>query len=58
MIAQYFVIVSCGKMPIDNKCMYMAHVALYVCCSDCAGVCGNDCFVAAVVKESVLALEC
>ena len=29
---------------------------LYVCCSDCVGVCGNVCCVAAVVKDSVLAL--
>ena len=33
-------------MPRDNGCMYMAHVCFYVCC------------VAAVVKKSVLALEC
>ena len=45
-------------MPIDNRCVYMAHV-FYVCCSDCVGVCGNVCCVAAVVKNSVfLALEC
>ena len=30
--------------------MYMAHVCFYVCCSDCMGVCGNVCCVAAVVK--------
>ena len=31
----------------------------YVCCSDCVGVCGNVCCLAAVVKNSVfLALEC
>ena len=43
----------------DNRCMYMAHVCFYVCCSDCVGVCGNVCCVAAVVKNSVfLALEC
>ena len=30
----------------------------YVCCSDCVGVCGKVCCVAAVVKKSVLALEC
>ena len=23
----------------DNRCMYMAHVCFYVCCSDCVGVC-------------------
>ena len=31
---------------------------LNVCCGDCVGVCGNVCCVAAVVKDSVLALEC
>ena len=46
-------------MPRDNRCMYMTHVCFYVCCSDCMGVCGNVCCVAAVVKDSVfLALEC
>ena len=40
-------------MPRDNRCMYMAHVCFYVCCSDCVGVWGNVCCVAAVVKESV-----
>ena len=40
-------------------CMYMAHVCFYLCCSDCVGVCGNVCCVAAVVKNSVfLASEC
>ena len=24
-------------MPRDNRCMYMAHVCFYVCCSDCVG---------------------
>ena len=37
----------------DNRCVYMAHVCFYVCCSDCVGVCGNVCCVAAVVKNSV-----
>ena len=46
-------------LPRDNRCVYMAHVCFYVCCSDCVGVCGNVCCVAAVVKNSVfLALEC
>ena len=40
-------------MPRDNRCMYMAHVCFYVCCSDCVGVCGNVCCVAAIVKDSV-----
>ena len=43
-------------MPRDNRCMYMAHVCFYVCCSDCVGVCGNVCCVAAVVKDSVFSL--
>ena len=54
---QYFVIAFCGKMPRDNRCMYMAHVCFYVCCSDWVGVCGNVCCVAAVVKDNVLAWE-
>ena len=33
--AQYFIIASCGLMPRDNRCMYMANVCFYVCCSDC-----------------------
>ena len=41
---------------LDNRCMYMAHVCFYVCCSDCVGVCGNVCCVAAVVKDSVFSL--
>ena len=40
-------------MYIYGACLF------YVCCSDCVGVCGNVCCVAAVVKNSVfLALEC
>ena len=44
----------------DNRCMYMAHVCFYVCCSDCVGVCGNVCCIAAVVKNIYFfkALEC
>ena len=37
---------------LDNRCMYMAHVCFYTCCSDCVGVCGNVCCVAAVVKNT------
>ena len=40
----------------DNRCMYMAHVCFYVCCSDCVGVCGKVCCVATVVKTSVFSL--
>ena len=39
-------------MPRDNRCMYMAHVCFYVCCSNCVGDGGNVCCVAAVVKNS------
>ena len=38
--------------------MYVAHVCFYVCCSDCVGVCGKVCCLAAVVEDSVLAFEC
>ena len=34
----------------------MTHVCFYVCCSDCVGVCGNVCYVAAVVKDTVFFL--
>ena len=33
-------------------CVYGACLFFYVCCSDCVGVCGNVCCVAAVVKDS------
>ena len=36
----------------DNRCVYMAHACFYVCCSDCVGVYGSVCCVAAVVKDS------
>ena len=39
-------------------CVYGA-CCFYVCCSDCVGVCGNVCCVAAVLKiVFFLALEC
>ena len=37
----------------DNRCMYMAHVCFYVCCSECRGGLWEVCCVAAVVKNSV-----
>ena len=43
-------------MHRDNRCMYMVHVCFYVHCSDCVGVCGNVCCVAAIVKNSVFSL--
>ena len=33
-----------------NVCIW--HMLFYVCCSDCVGVCGNVCCVAAVVENS------
>ena len=39
-------------LPLVARCMYM-DVCFYVCSSDCVGVCGNVCCVAAVVKNSV-----
>ena len=27
-------------MPRNNRCMYMAQVCFYVCCSDCVGSVG------------------
>ena len=47
------VLASCGQMPRDNRCTYMAHVCFYVCCSDCVGVCWNVCCVVDVIKDSV-----
>ena len=49
-VSQYFVIASCCSMHRDNRCMYMTHVCLYVCCSDYVGVCENVCCAAAIVK--------
>ena len=40
-------------LPLVARCMYIAHVCFYICCSDCVGVCGNVCCVAAIVKDSV-----
>ena len=37
-------------MHRDNRCMYMAHVCFYICCSDCVGV---VCCVATVIKDRV-----
>ena len=34
----------------------MTHVCFYVCCSDCVGVYGNVCCVAAVVKNILFCL--
>ena len=35
-------------VTIDNRCVYIAHVCFYVCCSDCVGVwecllCSGNC---------------
>ena len=34
-----------------NRCMYMAHVCFYVCCSDCVEVCWHVCCVAAAIVK-------
>ena len=39
-------------MNVYGACLF------YVCCSDCVGVCGNVCCVAAVENSVFLALEC
>ena len=45
-------------MPRDNRCMYMAHVCFYVCCSFVWGSVGMF-VVGAVVKIRIfIALEC
>ena len=36
----------------DNRCIYVAHVCFYVCCSDCVVVWGNVCGVPAVVEDA------
>ena len=51
-------------LPLVARCIEtidvcMGGVCLYVCCSDCVGVCGNGGCVATVLKDSVFfALEC
>ena len=39
-------------LPLVARCLE----TIDVCCSDCVGVCGNDCCVAAVVKEFFFSL--
>ena len=44
-------------LPLLARCIETIDVCIwrmfYVCCSDCVGVCGNVCCVAAVVRNSV-----
>ena len=45
-------------LPLVSRCLETIDVCkwrkfVYVCCSDCVGVCGKVCCVAAVVKDSV-----
>ena len=56
-VCAVFCFTSCGQMPRDNRCMYMAHVCFM---SVVVTVWGSVVYcVAAVVKNSVfLALEC
>ena len=50
---------SIWLLPLVARCIETIDVCIwrmccfYVCCSDCVGVCGNVCCVAAVVKNSV-----
>ena len=50
-------------LPLVDRCletidMFMWRMFVYVCCSDCVGVCGNVSCVAGIVKYSgFLALE-
>ena len=50
---------SISLLPLVARCLETIDVCiwcmfvLYVCCSDCVGVCGNVCCVAAIVKNSV-----
>ena len=49
-------------LPLVARCLETIDVCIWhmfvvVCCSDCVGVCGIVCGVAAIVKDSVLALE-
>ena len=38
-------------MYVYGACLF------YVCCSNCVGVCGSVCYVAAVVKDSAWSVE-
>ena len=53
---EYSIIRRYTNIVYYNYYYYMAQVCFYVCCSDCVGVCGNVCCVAAVVKEIVFSL--
>ena len=49
-------------LPLVARCLETIDACIwrmffYVCCSDCVVVCGNDCCVAAVVKDSVFSLR-
>ena len=55
--ANYFIIATWGYIPRDNKCMCVSHLCFRSVGSDCVGVCGNVCCVAAVVKDSVFSLR-
>ena len=37
--------------PRDNRCVYMAQVCFYVCCSDYVVVCENVCCVVCVIED-------
>ena len=39
-------------LRLDNRCMYIAQVCFYACCSDSGWVCGNVSCVATIVTDS------
>ena len=41
-------------MPRDNRCVYMGHFCINVCCSDCVRVCVNVCCVSDVYGDNVI----
>ena len=41
-------------MPRNNRCMYMAHVCFYVCCSDCVGDVMDVVFSVCIVRRGAV----
>ena len=50
-VCSTFSLLLVGRCQETIYVCIMAHVCFYVCCSDCVGVCGNVCCVAAVVEK-------
>ena len=49
--AQYLVIIFSSFVLRDNRCVYKAHVCLYIRCSDGALFSGNVCSILLIVKD-------